>query len=61
MASSVQESKYRSHMYGEGEKDTVWRYGAPPNYDAVDKLFEEGRTQVIYPVSTKRYLLTRAI
>lgn len=33
-------------MYGEGEKDTVWRFGAPPNYDVVNKLFEEGRTQV---------------
>lgn len=38
--------KYRSYMYGEGEKDTVWRYGSPPNYDTVNKLFEEGRTQV---------------
>ncbi|KAJ6841730.1 putative pathogen-related protein [Iris pallida] len=37
--------KYRSHMFGEGEKDTRWRHGAPPNYDAVNKLFEQGRTQ----------------
>lgn len=38
--------KYRSFMYGEGEKNTVWRHGAPPNYDMVNKLFEEERTQV---------------
>lgn len=43
----VQGDKYRSYIYGEGEKDTVWRLGAPPNYDAVNKLFEEGRTHVI--------------
>lgn len=39
--------KYRSFMYGEGEKNTVWRHGAPPNYDMVNKLFEEERTQVL--------------
>ncbi|XP_068648618.1 pathogen-related protein-like [Aristolochia californica] len=38
--------KYRSHIYGEGEKNTVWRFGGPPNYDVVNKLFEEGRTNV---------------
>lgn len=38
--------KYRSHIYGEGEKNTEWRYGAPPNYDIVNKLFEEGKTKV---------------
>lgn len=38
--------KYRSFMYGEGEKDTVWRLGSPPNYDVVNKLFEEERTKV---------------
>ncbi|RWW65706.1 hypothetical protein BHE74_00026976, partial [Ensete ventricosum] len=47
MASSAEGGdKYRDFMYGEGEKDTVWRFGAPPNYDIVNKLFEEGRTQV---------------
>ncbi|KAL5714502.1 hypothetical protein ACHQM5_016453 [Ranunculus cassubicifolius] len=48
MASSdteIQGDKYRSYIYGEGEKDTVWRNGVP-NYDAVNKLFEEGRTYV---------------
>ncbi|KAL6626523.1 hypothetical protein ACP70R_030249 [Stipagrostis hirtigluma subsp. patula] len=38
--------KYRSFMSGDGEKDTVWRHGAPPNYDMVNKLFEEERTHV---------------
>ncbi|KAF9611580.1 hypothetical protein IFM89_033584 [Coptis chinensis] len=41
----VEGDKYRSYIWGEGEKNTVWRYGAPPNYDVVNKLFEEGRTQ----------------
>lgn len=44
---SVREDKYRSHIHGEDEKDTEWRFGAPPNYDIVNKLFEEGRTKVI--------------
>ena len=38
--------KYRSFIHGEGEKNTTWRFGAPPNYDAVDKFFEEGRTKI---------------
>ncbi|KAJ0806459.1 putative NTF2-like domain superfamily protein [Helianthus annuus] len=38
--------KYRCFMSGEGEKNTTWRYGKPPNYDVVNKLFEEGRTKV---------------
>ena len=48
MAYSVtdQEDKYRSYLHGEGEKNTKWRFGAPPNYDTVNKLFEEGRTKV---------------
>ncbi|KAJ4951531.1 hypothetical protein NE237_028363 [Protea cynaroides] len=36
--------KYRSHIYGEGEKNTKWNFGAP-NYDAVNKLFEEERSK----------------
>lgn len=40
------EDKYRSYLQGEGEKTTTWRYGAPPNYDVVNKLFEEGRTKI---------------
>ncbi|PKI57494.1 hypothetical protein CRG98_022145 [Punica granatum] len=38
--------KYRSYLYDEGEKNTRWRFGAAPNYDAVNKLFEEGRTKI---------------
>ncbi|KAH7651452.1 NTF2-like protein [Dioscorea alata] len=36
--------KYRTHMYGEGEKNTSWRHGRPPGYEVVNKLFEEERT-----------------
>ncbi|XP_038724993.1 pathogen-related protein-like isoform X4 [Tripterygium wilfordii] len=43
--------KYRSFLYGEGEKNTKWRFGAPPNYDVVNKLFEEGRTKIWPPGS----------
>ncbi|KAJ0976947.1 hypothetical protein J5N97_012421 [Dioscorea zingiberensis] len=43
--------KYRSHIHGEGEKDTEWRYGEPPNYDLVNKLFEEGKTKEWAPGS----------
>ncbi|KAI3930480.1 hypothetical protein MKW98_022129 [Papaver atlanticum] len=41
----IKQDKYRYYIYGEGEKDTQWRNGIP-NYDVVNKLFEEGRTQV---------------
>ncbi|THU46428.1 hypothetical protein C4D60_Mb09t04830 [Musa balbisiana] len=41
---AVEGDKYRSHLVGEGEKETQWRHGAPPTYDLVNKLFEEGRT-----------------
>ncbi|XP_037449513.1 pathogen-related protein-like [Triticum dicoccoides] len=37
--------KYRSFMDGEGEKNTMWRHGVPPNFDVVNKLFEEERTK----------------
>ncbi|XP_074312485.1 pathogen-related protein-like [Silene latifolia] len=43
--------KYRSFLYGEGEKNTSWVHGGPPNFDVVDKLFEEGRTQEWLPGS----------
>ncbi|KAK2659306.1 hypothetical protein Ddye_005839 [Dipteronia dyeriana] len=52
MASSdVEGDKYRSYLYGEGEKNTKWRFGAPPNYDVVNKFFEEGRTNIWPPGS----------
>nr|GFA86910.1 hypothetical protein [Tanacetum cinerariifolium] len=38
--------KYRCFMSGEGEKNTKWRSGVPPNFDVVNKLFEEGRTKI---------------
>ena len=37
---------YRSHLGGEGEENTLWRHGAPPTYDLVNKLFEATRTKV---------------
>lgn len=37
--------KYRSILHEETE-NTHWRHGGPPIYDAVNKLFEEGRTTV---------------
>ncbi|CAL1362917.1 unnamed protein product [Linum trigynum] len=51
MGDSEGGDKYRSHLTGEAEKNTKWRDGAPPNYDAVNKLFEEGRTKVWPPGS----------
>ncbi|KAI4389179.1 hypothetical protein MLD38_001433 [Melastoma candidum] len=43
--------KYRSYLSGDGESHTSWRLGSPPNYDVVNKLFEEGRTKVWPPGS----------
>lgn len=43
-----QQDKYRSYLHGEGEKNTKWKLGAPPNYDTVNKLFEEGQTKVFF-------------
>ncbi|XP_050215300.1 pathogen-related protein [Mercurialis annua] len=42
----VEEDKYRSYFTGEEEKNTKWRFGGAPNYDVVNKLFEEGRTKI---------------
>ncbi|KAH7438634.1 hypothetical protein KP509_04G023400 [Ceratopteris richardii] len=39
------EDPYRSHMTGEGKKDTTWRHGGPPSYHVVNSLFEQTRTQ----------------
>ncbi|TYH82891.1 hypothetical protein ES332_D02G093000v1 [Gossypium tomentosum] len=44
-------NKYRSYLHGEGELNTNWRYGGPPNYDIVNKLFEDERTKVWPPGS----------
>ncbi|CAA0815883.1 pathogenesis-related family protein [Striga hermonthica] len=44
--SSVQKAadKYRSFLHEESN-NTVWRHGGPPTYDAVNQLFEQGRTK----------------
>ncbi|XVE60177.1 hypothetical protein DITRI_Ditri05aG0107100 [Diplodiscus trichospermus] len=49
--SGMEGEKYRSYLHGEGEQNTNWRYGAPPNYDVVNKLFEDERTKVWPPGS----------
>ncbi|PRQ24832.1 putative NTF2-like domain-containing protein [Rosa chinensis] len=52
MASSgVEGDDYRYYLHGEEEKNTKWRYGSPPNYDVVNKLFHEGRTKIWPPGS----------
>ncbi|XP_009360747.2 pathogen-related protein [Pyrus x bretschneideri] len=42
----VEGDKYRSHLTGDGEKNTKWNFGATPSYDVANKLFEEGRTKI---------------
>ncbi|KAJ0025322.1 pathogen-related protein-like [Pistacia vera] len=42
----VEGDRYRSLLHGEEEKNTKWRFGTLPNYNTVNKLFEEGRTKV---------------
>ncbi|KAG4157595.1 hypothetical protein ERO13_D02G072201v2 [Gossypium hirsutum] len=49
--SGMEGNKYRSYLHGEGELNTNWRYGGPPNYDIVNKLFEDERTKVWPPGS----------
>ena len=49
---TTQGDKYRSYLDGEEEKNTKWRFGAAPNYDVVNKLFEEGRTKVCIKQNT---------
>jgi hypothetical protein len=41
---SAGQDNYRSYLSGEEVKNTKWRFGVP-NYDVVNKLFEEGRTK----------------
>lgn len=40
--------KYRSILNDEKTGNIRWRYGGPPIFDIVNKLFEEERTHVIY-------------
>ncbi|MBA0855723.1 hypothetical protein Goshw_018023 [Gossypium schwendimanii] len=49
--SGMEGDKYCSYLHGEGELNTNWRYGGPPNYDIVNKLFEDERTKVWPPGS----------
>ncbi|MBA0612700.1 hypothetical protein Godav_013276 [Gossypium davidsonii] len=49
--SGMEGDKYRSYLHGEGELNTNWRYGGPPNYDIINKLFEDERTKVWPPGS----------
>ncbi|XWS23592.1 hypothetical protein CRYUN_Cryun28dG0028300 [Craigia yunnanensis] len=49
--SGIEGDKYRSYLHGEGEQNIKWRHGAPPNYDVVNKLFEDERTKVWPPGS----------
>ncbi|KAJ6417097.1 hypothetical protein OIU84_002902 [Salix udensis] len=36
---------YRSILHDGADNTTQWRHGAPPTYDSVNQLFEEGRTK----------------
>ncbi|KAL2467854.1 pathogenesis-related family protein [Forsythia ovata] len=51
--------KYRSYLSEEEIKNTKWNFG-PPNYDDVDKLFEEGRTN-IWPVGSLEEKVERLV
>ncbi|CAA0831660.1 pathogenesis-related family protein [Striga hermonthica] len=53
--SNVGGDKYRSFLTPEELKTTQWRAG-PPNYDAVNKLFEDGRTKVWEAGSLEEYV-----
>ncbi|KAK7324520.1 hypothetical protein VNO77_28141 [Canavalia gladiata] len=44
MANKIGKDKYRSFLY-DADENTQWRHGGPPSFDAVNKLFEEGRTK----------------
>jgi hypothetical protein len=36
--------KYRSFLHHDAVEGTQWRHGSPPTYEAVNLLFEQGRT-----------------
>ncbi|KZV06966.1 hypothetical protein F511_45553 [Dorcoceras hygrometricum] len=42
---AIAADKYRSFLHDEAQNTTEWRHGGPPIYDAVNKLFEEGRSK----------------
>lgn len=49
-AIQVAADKYRSFLHDETH-NTQWRHGGPPAYDAVNELFEQGRTKARTPIS----------
>ncbi|CAI9778039.1 unnamed protein product [Fraxinus pennsylvanica] len=51
--------KYRSYLSEEEINNTKWNFG-PPNYDDVNKLFEEGRTN-IWPVGSLEEKVQRLV
>lgn len=57
-SSSVKEDRYRTYLRGDDEKNTKWIYGAPPNYDVVNKLFEDGKTKEWPPGSVEEEVQT---
>ena len=66
LSSSSTVDPYRSHLVGEGEENTLWRHGAPPSYDLVNKLFETTRTKVglyiflIINIAPSLYFITKS-
>ncbi|KAL2503676.1 pathogenesis-related family protein [Abeliophyllum distichum] len=45
-SSSSEGDKYRSYLNESDEVNNIqWRFGSPPNYDVVNKLFEQGKTK----------------
>ncbi|KAI3464627.1 hypothetical protein Pfo_021290 [Paulownia fortunei] len=53
--SAVGGDKYRSYLSPEELQTTKWNAG-PPNYDVVNKLFEEGRTKIWPAGSLEEYV-----
>lgn len=51
--------KYRSYLSEEEKKNTQWRNG-PPNYDVINKFFEEGRTKV-WPIGSLEEKVQRLV
>ncbi|CAA0842786.1 pathogenesis-related family protein [Striga hermonthica] len=43
--------KHKAYLNDDDVKNNNWRFGSPPNYDVVDKLFEQGRTKIWAPGS----------
>ena len=66
MARATKVEKYRDLLDPENVKDVVWRFGAPPNYDVVDKLvktwememFHKTRPEDFKTVDTEKFTLS---